>query len=211
MNLVYQLSQLAPNPIPHHMLINMLQDYKRPNDKIHELISKKILLPVKKGLYVTGSAIGSNQVPKELIANLLYGPSYVSLDYALAHFNLIPERVLKISSVSNKPSKTITNALGTFIYKHIPMPYYSYGISEYTNTSITCLIASPEKALCDKLVCTNGLNPRSVKETIELLVNNWRIDEYNLKQLDVKQISSWLKKAPKKTALQFLIKAIKQC
>lgn len=211
MQLIYQLTQLAPYPIPHHMLINMLQDYKRPNDKIHELISKKILLPVKKGLYVTGATIGNNQVPKELIANLLYGPSYISLDYALAHYNIIPERVVKISSVCNKPSKTITNALGTFIYKHIPMPYYSYGISEYNNTSISCLMASPEKAVCDKLVCANGVNPRSVKETIELLVNNWRMDEDALKQLNVKQISSWIKKAPKKTALQFLIKAIKQC
>lgn len=72
-------------------------------------------------------------------------------------------------------------------------------------------MASPEKAVCDKLVCTNGINPRSVKETIELLVNNWRMDEDALKQLNVKQISSWIKKAPKKTALQFLLKAIKQC
>ncbi|MBK7311741.1 MAG: hypothetical protein IPI93_13445 [Sphingobacteriaceae bacterium] len=211
MQLIYQLSQLAPYPIPHHMLITMLHNYKRPNDKIHELISKKILLPIKKGLYVTGKTIGSNQVPKELIANLLYGPSYISLDYALSHYNMIPERVVKISSVCNKPSKTITNDLGTFIYNHIPMPYYSYGISEYNNASISCLMASPEKALCDKLVCTNAINPRSVKETIELLVNNWRIDEDALKQLDIKQISTWLKKAPKKTALQFLVKAIKQC
>ncbi len=211
MQLIYQLSQLAPYPIPHHMLINMLQDYKRPNDKIHELISKKILLPIKKGLYVTGTTIGYNQVPKELIANLLYGPSYVSLDYALAHYNIIPERVVKISSVCNKPSKTITNNLGTFIYKHIPIPYYSYGISEYNNSFISSLMASHEKAVSDKLVCTNGINPRSVKETIDLLVNNWRMDEDALKQLNVKQISSWIKKAPKKTALQFLLKAIKQC
>ena len=211
MNLSVHLSQLAPYPIPHHLLINMLQGYKRPNDKIHELIAKNILLPLKKGLYVTGKTIGSNQVPKELIANLMYGPSYVSLDYALAHYNMIPERVVKISSVCNKPSKIRTNALATFIYKHVPTPYYSYGISEYSNASITCLMASPEKALCDKIICTNAINPRSVKETIELLINNWRIDEDALKQLDVKQISKWLNKAPKKTALQFLIKAIHQC
>lgn len=211
MQLIYQLSQLAPYPIPHHMLITMLRNYKRPNDKIHELVAKKILCPIKKGLYVTGKSIGSNTVPKELIANILYGPSYVSIDYALAYYNLIPERVLKISSVCSKPSKNITNTIGTFTYKHMPLPYYSYGISSDCNTGLCYLMASPEKALCDKLVGTSGINLRSVKETMELLINNWRIEEDDLKQLDLRQMGTWLKHAPKKASIALLIKAIKQC
>lgn len=190
--------------------MGLLKNYKRPNDKIHELLNKEIILPVKKGLYITGKSIGNNRVPKEVLANILYGPSYVSLDYALSHYGLIPEMVHKITSVCIKPAKKIKTPVGLFTYTRLPLPYYSFGIkvSALSDTH-TCLIAEPEKALCDKIICTAGLQFRSKHDVYKLLVNDWRIDEYELKALSFKKIMSWLSAAPKKQSLMLLTETLK--
>lgn len=211
MELIYQLSQFASQPIPHHLLKALLKEYKRPNDKIHELLSKKIILPLKKGLYVTGEGIGSSRAPKELIANIAYGPSYVSLDYALSYYGIIPESVMQISSVCIKPSKIIRNSLGVFSYTHTPLPYYSFGIRQINTSAFhNYLMAQPEKALCDKIICTSGIQLRSRQDVYALLLEDWRMDESNLKQMDLKQIGTWLEDAPKKSSLMVLIDTLKK-
>src|SRR3989338_4118575 len=43
--------------------------------------------------------------PEQLIANRLYEPSYLSLEYALAHYQLIPEAVYEITSVTTRATR----------------------------------------------------------------------------------------------------------
>lgn len=62
------------------------------------------------------------------IGNVLFGPSYVSVESALVFHGLIPEQVFSIVSVKIKTSKNFTNELGIFAYKHLPTPYYSFSI-----------------------------------------------------------------------------------
>ena len=61
-----------------------LSDYKRPNDKLHELLSSKILATIKKGLYVARPALNAAKPEPFLIANHILGPSYVSMETALS-------------------------------------------------------------------------------------------------------------------------------
>ena len=70
-------------------------------------------------------------------------------------------------------------------------------------------MASPEKALCDKIVTTSGVLLRSVKQTLELLIEDFRIDKQMLRNLDTTIISSWLKDAPKENSLMILVKTLK--
>jgi hypothetical protein len=70
------------------------------------------------------------------------------------------------------------------------------------------MIASPEKALCDKIAMTAGIFLRSIKQTQEFLIEDLRIDEEMLQKLNIKEISSWIDDAPKKTSLQMLVKTL---
>ena len=70
-------------------------------------------------------------------------------------------------------------------------------------------MASPEKALCDKIITTSGLLLRSVKQTVELLMEDLRIDKEMLRSLDATVISGWLKDAPKENSLVILVKTLK--
>jgi len=197
-------------PLNKQILLDMLKEYKRPHDKIDELVKQQMLIQVKRGLYITGPKLNLTAPKPFLVANHLYGPSYVSLDTALSHWGLIPERVYEFSSVTTNTSKIFKTTIGRFSYTYMTLPYYSFGIKQVILTKRqTVLMASPEKALCDKIITTSGILLRSIKQSSALLMEDFRIDQQMLRNLDVNAIISWLKDAPKENSLVMLVKTLK--
>jgi len=210
-NMIFKEAVLeyAEEPLPRQIMMDLLKEYKRPNDKINELVKKGELTAVKKGLYVAGPRITVTKPEPFLIANHLRGPSYLSLDAALSYWGLIPERVYEISSMTTKTSKSYKTPLGRFRYYHAPLPYYSFGIKsvELTPRQVA-LIASPEKALCDKIITTSGILLRSSRQVREYLIDDLRMDEEMLRKFDTEAISTWITDAPKKRSLSMLVNTI---
>ena len=205
------IKEYAEAPISRHLILELLSEYQSPNDKISELLKGKELISIRRGLYTIGPKMDLPSPEPFLIANHLRGPSYISLEAALAFWDMIPERVYEISSVTTKTSKLYKTQVGRYSYKQLKTPYYSYGIRhvEYSPKQ-TVLIASREKALCDKIVLTPKINLRSIKQTKEFLTEDLRVDHEALKQLDIKAIELWIKNAPKKSSLTMLIKTLKE-
>lgn len=198
-------------PLTRSLLLEILREYKSPNDKISELIKNGELISLRRGIYVPGPKTDLPLPDSFLIANHLRGPSYVSLESALSFYGFIPERTYEISSVTVKPSKKYKTPVGRFGYQNLPTPYYSYGIRMVQLThKQTALIASPEKAICDKIILTSKINLRSVKQARAFLLEDLRIDEILLRALDVEIITSWLEETPKKSSLKTLILTLKE-
>jgi hypothetical protein len=70
------------------------------------------------------------------------------------------------------------------------------------------LIASAEKALCDVIVTTSGVNLRSVTQTKEYLFDDLRLDEEAIYRFRLSDIRSWTRNSPKQKSLQMLIKTL---
>lgn len=175
--MINALKSYTNAPIHRHILLGLLKNYKRPNDKISDMIRKKELIALKRGLYVTGEKMDLKRPSIYTIAQHLYGPSYVSTNSALSYWGLIPEKVVEITSVTTKPSKIFRNELGRFSYQKLPLPYYSLGIvHEKVGEKQIVLMASPEKALCDLIILTSGVNLRSKKQTRTFLEEDLRIE-----------------------------------
>jgi len=196
-------------PISRHLILELLSDYQSPNDKISELLKSKELIAIRRGLYITGPKMDLPTPAPFLIANHLRGPSYVSLESALSYWGMIPERAYETSSVTIKTSKLYKTPVGRFDYQQLKIPYYSYGIKniEYSPKQ-TMLIASPEKALCDKVVLTPKIYLRSIKQTREFLMEDLRIEREVLSTLDTQVMELWIENAPKKSSLKMLIKTL---
>lgn len=210
MNFSRDIVQYATKPLSYHLVRSLLTKYKRPNDKINELVKQGMLTPLKKGLYIAGPMVPQKTEPF-LIANYLWGPSYVSLDSALSWYSLIPERVFGISSVSLKPSRTYSNPAGRFDYVHIDLPYYAFGLRQLQLPGDQfAMIASPEKAIWDRIVTTSGITFRSPENALNYIIEDMRIDESQLRELDISEMESWLSEAPKKNSLFMFLKALKQ-
>ncbi|OFY85167.1 MAG: hypothetical protein A3F72_05145 [Bacteroidetes bacterium RIFCSPLOWO2_12_FULL_35_15] len=206
-----QLKQFGIIPFSTGTLKLLLSNYKSPNDKISELMASGEIMQIKKGMYIVSSEYRNQNISKEILANLIYGPSYVSLDFALSYYGMIPERVMITTSITPKRSKIFSTLFGEFTYTHSPINYYHIGISQEKNENqFNFLIASPEKALCDKIVFTKKLNLYSVSSMRYFLFDDLRIDFQNIKKLDLSIIEECIAVGPKQNELKLLLKTIKK-
>lgn len=203
------LKEYTEAPVSHRILAEALVSYNRPNDKISELIKSGELISLKRGLYIAGAELDLAIPEPFLIANHLRGPSYVSLESALSYWGLIPERVHEITSVTLKTSKNYNTDAGRFSFAHVASPYYSFGVESVQLTAKqTVLIASREKAICDKIILTSGVLLRSISQTRDFLLDDMRMNEEILQSLNTTIITSWIEDAPKSSSIKMLVKTL---
>ncbi len=128
---------------------------------IGQLIKKGYIVRVKKGLYIWGNTLNPAGYAKMILANLLFGPSYVSLEYALSHYGMIPERVETVTSVTFKKNKSFSTPVGHFEFRHLHRDAYAIGVKLlFVQQQETALIAAPEKALLDTIALRVKKSPR---------------------------------------------------
>ena len=188
---IEQLRQLADREeIDYQFVLSALKDYKYPRDKIHQWLKSGDLVRVKKGLYIFGETASKGFYSPEVLANLIYGPSAISLKYALAHYGLIPERVSMVTSITNKRYKYFSTPVGNFVYHYLNNKKYYVGIqTQETSSKQPFFIASPEKALSDQITIVDKKVQFKTFDDVEAyLFHNLRIDPYIFKEMDKNQL-----------------------
>lgn len=170
--------------LDYQQVVLMLGDYMKPRDRISLLLEKGDLVRVRKGLYVLGEQYRRGPVVREQLANLIYGPSYVSLDYALSFHGLIPERVDEVTSVTTGKSRRFETGFGVFTYRPLLTGRYQPGITFGGAEPGRFLIASPEKALVDKVWCDKRFKPARLTDFTDYLVEDLRLDPARVASLD---------------------------
>ena len=192
MNGVDVRNRIPAEIFDYQTLTDALKGLSSPRDKITDMLRQGIIIRVKKGLYVFGEKYKRYPYSKELLANLVYGPSYVSLDYALAYYGLIPEGVEALTSVTPNRPRRFSTPVGLFIYRQIPARAYEEGVVRVEEEhGQAFLIASPEKALADKIVSVRGARIASVMQMSRLLEEDLRIDVAALRPLSAQRIGEF--------------------
>jgi len=205
------IRKLSNQPLTHQLLAGLLKDYKRPNDKILSLKADGLIEPVKKGLYIAGRSLGAERPENALLANHILGPSYLSMESALAHYGLIPEKVFAVTSMTTKASRKFQTHIGLYSYTNLPLPYYAFGLATVSlSKDQQAIMAIPEKALCDKIATTAGITLRSQSSARNYVFGNLRMEEEDLAKFDLNVMLSWLENAPKRESLEMLIKMIEK-
>lgn len=179
-----QLENLNPE-VDYQALLAQMQTQSHPRRKLKELQNKGFLIRLKKGFYVfSNKYIGRNYSP-QIVANLLYGPSYLSLEYALSYYQLIPERVESLTSVTSQKNKSFMTPIGHFSYSHLGIVIYPIGVTlKKTDDQRNFLIATPEKAIMDIFTLRFKNTDRPELADIAVaLVEDLRIDLQALKKI----------------------------
>jgi len=164
----------------YSQLMSALSSYSKPRDTVTTLLKRGHILRVRKGLYVFGPVWRRVPVNTEPLANLVYGPSSISLDFALAAYGLIPERVNVITSVTNGRSREFDTPEGRFTYTHLSGIRFSTGIALQGSTGSRFFISEPLKALADKVWTDSRFKPVSAGSYADYLFSDLRIDEDTL-------------------------------
>ena len=169
--------------ITNNIAKSNLIEYSNKNNKISRDIRDGKLHKIINGLYETDS-----NTPGYLLAGSIYGPSYISFEFALSYYGLIPERVSTITCATcdKKKKKEYNTDFGTFTYRDVPVLAYPEEIILKEENNYSYQIATPEKALCDKLYTLVPLNNYANLEN--MLFIDLRIDEEEFNKLNVDKI-----------------------
>ena len=192
------------------VLMDELKGYVNPAAKIARMVKAGEIVRIKQGLYETDP-----QAEGVGIAEAIYGPSYLSFEYALSYHGLIPEAVYQYTSATfeKKRTKLFETPFGVFSYRDVPSPAFSLGVQLILKGDYSFRLATPEKALCDELY---KLSPCANRTELEqLLFDNLRVDReavlgLNLEELkdlaslyqtkNHKLFSSWIRREQNKRA-----------
>jgi predicted transcriptional regulator of viral defense system len=182
--------EIAHEVFDYQALVAALSRYSKPRDKITKLLSNGTIVRIKKGLYCFGEALRKEPISREYVANLIYGPSYVSLEYALHYHGLIPERVEVVTSVATRRSRQFTTPLGVFTYRSLRRSRYATGAILESEGKTAFLIAAPEKALADKVWADKRFSGGRLADFGSYLLEDLRIDEQALSLLSATRLEA---------------------
>lgn len=171
------------------MLLEELKEYASPANKIMRMVDSGALIPVTKGIYET-----DHGVPGHLLAGSIYGPSYISFEYALSFRGLIPEAVYTITCATfeKKKKKTYDTPFGTYTYRDVPSEAFPLGLQLVREGEYFYRMATAEKALCDQLYIMKPV--ANTKEMYALLTEDLRIEPESLEGLSRETIAAWCDK-----------------
>lgn len=131
--------------------------------RIRRAIQQGLLVRLKRGLYYLNERLAPEYPNPFEIAQLIYGPSYISLESALSYHQLIPEAVRVVTSVTIKRNNTFESPLGLFVYHKLPLNNFFMGVNYVQEGNHIFLLASPWKAILDYIFCYKkkwrGLDP----------------------------------------------------
>lgn len=186
------------------MLKEKYRSYANPLDKIKREADNGNLIRLNRGLYET-----DRNVNPCLLASSILSPSYLSFDFALSFYGLVPEKVVSITSASLmlRKRKTFINYFGRFEYDDIPVEAFSEGVTYIGEGEYTVKMATKEKAICDSLYKWRVVN--NIKELKELLFTDKRIDRNEFAECDF-ELMSRLAKLYHRRNLELLIKLIRR-
>jgi hypothetical protein len=167
-----------PVRVDYLHLQDCFSNFKSPKKKIFDLKKKGYLRQLKRGQYFNLKSKFLESTPYEIIANSLYFPSYVSMEWALQYYGLIMDRVNTVTSVTLLRSKEFKTPYSTFSYKHLTKKRYPIGyINQMNKAGESFLIARPEKALLDLVnLKAKDLIINTEGDILEFFVNDLRLD-----------------------------------
>jgi len=190
---IFELQQQLKTTIfSHDALFAILSKrVSNVNAKISYMVKEGSLIRLRKGLYTFGNFYQNSTVDIISLANLLYAPSYLSFEYALSYYGLIPERVYEVTSASLNAKKVFETPLGRFSYRPIPLEVYALGVDWlYDEVNGGKFIATPEKALCDKIRADRGIGRLTQEKMTDYLEFDLRIEWESLVGLDLALIEA---------------------
>lgn len=204
------LEQLGNIPVSASALESLFPHIKGGNQKIRLLERSGQIIRLKRGLYVRNPEESGVALATELIANHLYTPSYVSMSSALRYYGLIPEEAYVMQSMTLKHSRDFDTPVGRFEYTRISKEAFSIGLSSIRKNEYAFVIATPEKALCDLIANSTGVNLRYPKEAAIYIEEDIRMELSDFKQMNPAIFEEYVKFGKKAYSIRTLLKLLKQ-
>ena len=141
---------------------------------------QKKIFKIRNGLYILSSDYSKENISPEIISAKLYSPSYISLDYALSYYGIIPDTVFEITAVTTKTTRYFQTRYGVFSYRKIKKSCF-FGFEIFKSGHFNYYFASATKAMLDFLYLNSKKLDISFQTWKDLRFQN--LDKINFKLL----------------------------
>ena len=204
------LLQFAGIPISGADIKSCFPDLSSPEKKIQSLEKSGEIIRLERNLFIVNQELSGKETDVRLCANHIYGPSYVSFQWALRYYGMIPERVFLMTSATTKRTRFFETPIGNFRYVQVPASYFPIGVESRQEQGVGFLMATREKALCDTILLDDFVPNQSIKALAVYLEEDIRLDMDILAELNVNIIEQCAQSGRKTQIFKNLIKIIKQ-
>lgn len=196
-------TQLANLPLfESELLYAGADDPRQVQRQLSDWVRSGKVVQLRRGLYTLAKPYQTEVPHSYVIANRLTRGSYVSLHIALSHYDLIPEHVAVVTSVTTSRPGLWQNQYGRFSYQHIqPALFFGFHYRQVTDTQ-WAYMATPEKALLDLIYLTPDGDRADYIQALRL---------QNLDQLNIERLTAYVQQANKpklKRALRHILQAV---
>jgi len=160
----------------HNQLVISSQDIKNYFGEVNPVqlnqwANKGLIIQLRRGIYI----FKNQEIDLNLIANEIK-ISYISLESALSYYQLIPEAVFGITSITAARPEKIKTSLGTFSYYHIKKElFFDYQLIDSKIKNRRFKIALPEKAIFDLVYLRKDLKDEPSLKELRLTAYNFSI------------------------------------
>ncbi|MDA0840946.1 MAG: hypothetical protein O3B01_11065 [Planctomycetota bacterium] len=169
------VAQVAQEPMP------------QVRTQLHRWAKSNQVIRLRRGLYTLSDEYRKAEIHAPYLANEIYKPSYLSLQWAMGYWGLIPEKVVVFTSVSSRVTRAFENPFGIFRYSSVHRDFF-FGFSKSEIQGIPTWLASPEKSLLDFWHLQHGVwTPERMDE---LRLQNQEIVDEDLLQVYAKRFRS---------------------
>lgn len=142
--------------IETHMLLDRAADTAKLSVQLSRWTKTGRLIKIKKGMYLLSGTYRHKPVQFDYLSTLVYRPSYISLEYALADYGLIPEAVPNVTLVTTRRPIRMKVEGRVLIYRHVKRSLF-WGYEARGERNFEVFYAEPEKALLDYFWLTHGV------------------------------------------------------
>lgn len=163
-------------------ILSLVKNPQAMRNQLSRWQKKGLLISLRRGVYMLSSQDRKIDVDKQVIANRLYEPSYLSLEYALNFYGLIPEHVVDLTSITTRKTMRFKNESGCFVYQHIA-PKAFRGFKKMGDDKNSYFMAEPEKAVVDFLYLNLSQFTKNAREILEHSLRFQNIEELKRKRL----------------------------
>ncbi len=121
--------------------------------KVKRAVSNGVLIRVRRGLYCLNKDLAREKPHPYVLADRIYGPSFISLESALSYHGLIPEGVKVVTSVTGRRRTYFSTPLGDYSYMTVPTKNLMLSVQRVVEGDAVYFMASPWRSIADYVYC----------------------------------------------------------
>ncbi|MBI4238921.1 MAG: hypothetical protein HY696_10995 [Deltaproteobacteria bacterium] len=167
----------------------LLQIFPGSKDRLYGLVKRALarrdFIHLRRGVYCLAEPYRRRPLNLFVLAQKLYGPSYISYETALVHHGWIPEAVYTTTSAARLRTRAFHTPLGIFHFTTVPLHGFMTAVERCVVADEVFFMARPWRAIVDYM-----RSHRKSWRGVGPLLHDLRLDEEQMHTTTAEELNA---------------------